>query len=375
MKKVKNLIVGCGLSGIVLAERLASVCKEEVLVIDKRNHIAGNAYDYKDKETGITVHLYGPHIFHTNHKEVWDYLSQFTQWHYFFLKPEAVIDGMKANLPFNLNTLHTVLPASLATRLEEKLIKEYGYNVKVPILKLKENTDKDLQFLAQYIYEKVFEQYTSKQWGLKPEEIDPTVTARVPVYISKDNGYFQDKYQAIPRQGYTEMAKKMLDNPLIEVRLNTDFKDLTDVEYERLIYTGAVDEFFDYKFGELPYRSLNFDIRTENTEYFQNTAVTNYPNNFDFTRICEHKYFLDEKADKTVISIEYPMALENGKNERYYPINNPKTQTLYEKYLDEVKKLKNVYFLGRLGDYKYYNMDETLRRALSFFETEVKNGK
>ena len=372
MKKVKNLIVGCGLSGMILAERLASVCKEEVLVIDKRNHIAGNAYDYKDKETGITVHLYGPHIFHTNNKEVWDYLSQFTAWHYFFLQPQAVIDGMKANLPFNLNTLHTVLPASLASRLEEKLITEYGYNVKVPILKLKENTDKDLQFLAQYIYEKVFEQYTSKQWGLKPEDIDPTVTARVPVYISKDNGYFQDKYQAIPRYGYTEMAKKMLDNPLIEVRLNTDFKDLKDVEYERLIYTGAIDEFFDYKFGELPYRSLNFDIRIENTEYFQNTVVTNYPNNFDFTRICEHKYFLDEKADKTVISVEYPMAFKNGKNERYYPINNPNTQALYEKYLNEVKKLKNVHFLGRLGDYKYYDMDSTVTRALSLFK-EIKN--
>lgn len=369
MLKVKNLIVGCGLSGIILAERIATVLKEEVLIIDKRHHIGGNIYDYTDQETGITVHKYGPHVFHTNMKHVWDYLSQFTSWHYFHLKTQAVIDGIKATLPFNLETLHEVLPQSLANKLELKLIEEYGYNVKVPILKLKENKDKDLQFLAQYIYEKVFSGYTAKQWGMQPEEIDPEITARVPVYISRDSGYFQDKYQGIPRYGYTKMCQKMLDNPLIKVQLDTDFNSLREqISYDRLIFSGAIDEFFNYKFGELPYRSLKFDIRTENFEYFQNTAVTNYPTNYDFTRICEHKHFLNEQSDKTVISVEYPQEFKRGENERYYPINNPQTQELYRRYLQEAEKLSNVYFVGRLGDYKYYNMDLCVNRALDFFK-------
>ena len=369
MKKIKNLIVGCGLTGVILAERIASQKNEEVLIIDKREHIGGNIFDYKDKETGITVHKYGPHVFHTNYDYVWRYLSQFTEWEYFHLETRAVVDGRKVRLPFNLNTLHEVFPKTLAEKLETKLIETFGYNVKMPILKLKETDDKDLQFLAQYIYEKVFENYTSKQWGLKPEEIDPAVTARVPVYISRDDGYFQDKYQGIPRNGYTKMIEKMLSNPLITVKLNTTFEDISSqVEYEKLFFSGAIDEFFNYKYGALPYRSLYFDIRVENKEYYQEGAVVNYPNNYDFTRICEHKHFLDEKSDKTIISVEYPQSFELGKNERYYPINNPQTDELYNKYLNDAKNLKNVYFIGRLGDYKYYNMDLAAKRALDFFE-------
>lgn len=368
MRKIKNLIVGCGLTGVILAERIASQKNEEVLVIDRRDHIGGNIFDYKDTETGITIHKYGPHVFHTNYEDVWKYLSQFTEWEYFHLETRAIVDGRKVRLPFNLNTLHEVFPRVLAEKLETKLIDTFGFNVKIPILKLKENEDKDLQFLAQYIYEKVFENYTSKQWGLKPEEIDPTVTARVPVYISKDNGYFQDKYQGIPRQGYTKMIEKILDNPLITIELNTDFNAIKkEIEYEKLFFSGAIDEFFDYKHGALPYRSLRFDIRKEHKEYYQEGAVVNYPNNYDFTRICEHKHFLDEKSNKTIISIEYPENFELGKNERYYPINNAQTDELYSKYLNEAKNLKNVYFIGRLGDYKYYNMDLAAKRALDFF--------
>ncbi len=370
MKKIKNLIVGCGLSGLVLAERIASQLKENVLIIDRRSHIGGNVFDYKDIKTGITIHKYGPHVFHTDMKHVWDYLSNFTQWHFFHLETQVVIEGIKTALPFNLNTLRDVFCPSLAERLEQKLIETYGFGTKIPILKLKENGDNDLRFLAEYIYNNVFAGYTGKQWGLRPEEIDPEVTARVPVYISRDNGYFQDKYQGIPLKGYTGMCKKMLDNPLIELKLNTDFADIkNEIFPERLIFSGAIDEFFEYKYGELPYRSLRFDIRTENIEYYQKTAVTNYPNNYDFTRICEHKHFLNEKSNKTVISVEYPQPFEIGKNERCYPINNPQTQKLYQQYQKEARKLKNVYFIGRLGDYKYYNMDICINRALEFFKT------
>ena len=369
MEKIKNLVVGAGLSGAVLAERLASQLGEDVLIIDSRDHIAGNIYDSKHS-SGITVHRYGPHIFHTNDKKIWDYFSQFTAWHYFFLKPRAWVDNNYISLPFNLNSLHQVFPEYLAGRLENKLVDKYGYNVKVPIMKLREEQDGDLKFLAGYVYDKIFEKYTTKQWGLSPQEIDPAVMARVPVSVSRDDGYFQDKYQAIPAQGYTRMVENMLRNPLITVRLNTPFSKIKDsVQYDRLFYTGPIDEFFEYKYGELPYRSLRFDIEQKNVEYYQPAVVVNYPNNFDFTRICEHKYFLNEKAPTTVISVEFPQAFKRGENDPYYPIQNPQNAALYEKYLAEAKKLPGVYFLGRLGAYKYYNMDQSATAALALFDS------
>ncbi len=368
MEKVKNLVVGAGISGAVLAERLASQLQENVLVIDRREHIAGNIYDSKHS-SGITVHRYGPHIFHTNSKEIWDYLSTFTSWHYFFLKPMAWVDNQRVTLPFNLNTLRQVFPPYLADRLEKKLVDAYGYNVKVPVMELRQQPDEDLHFVGQYVYEKIFEQYTRKQWGIPPEEIDPAVMARVPVLVGKDDGYFQDKYQAIPAQGYTRLIENMLHNPLISVRLKTPFAKIKDtIEYQRLFYTGPIDEFFDYQFGPLPYRSLRFDIEQKNTEYYQPTAVTNYPNNFDFTRICEHKHFLDEKTPTTVISVEFPQAFKRGENEPYYPISNPQTAALYQRYVQEAVKLPNTYFFGRLGAYKYYNMDQAISAALDLFK-------
>ncbi|WP_270991479.1 UDP-galactopyranose mutase [Campylobacter upsaliensis] len=365
MKKVKNLIVGCGLSGAILAERLASR-GEEVLVIDKRGHIGGNIYDYKDKETNITVHKYGPHVFHTSIKEVWDYLSRFTQWHYFMYRVKAFIEGKEVNIPFNLDTLYKVFPEGLAKKLEQKLIDKFAFNSKIPILELKNTKDKDLEFLAEYIYKKVFLGYTVKQWGVKPEELDFSVSARVPVYISRDDRYFTDTYQAIPKDGYTKMVENIINHSLIEVKLNTDFKNLKNVEYERLFYTGAIDEFFDYKFGKLPYRSLNIVFETFDKEYKQSGPQINYPENYDFTRSVEYKYYLDEKSNKTILSYEYSCEFKNGENERYYPIPNEENQKLYEKYLQEADKLTNVYFLGRLGDYKYYDMDKTIERALKF---------
>ena len=366
MKKC-NLVVGAGLSGSVMAHLIANILNEKVLVIDKRSEIAGNIYDYKDLQTGITIHKYGPHIFHTNNKKVWDYLSKYTKWHNFYLKPNVMIEGNSVTLPFNLTTIREVFSSKMADVFEEKLISKYGYGMEVPILKLKEEDDKDLKFLADYVYKNVFENYTSKQWGLKPEEINPAVTARVPVRISYDNRYFRDKYQGIPSNGYTSLVRNLLNHPNIEIKLNTDFKQITD-NFDRVFYSGAIDEYFDYKYGELPYRSLNFDIQTIDKEYYQKAVVTNYPNDYDFTRITEHKYFLNEKSDKTIISLEYPQSFKLGENERYYPIENKENLSLYEKYKSDALKTENLYFIGRLGEYKYYNMDLAVEKVFELFE-------
>ncbi|WP_288521861.1 UDP-galactopyranose mutase [uncultured Brachyspira sp.] len=360
------LIVGAGISGSVLANLIADRLNERVLIIDRREHIAGNCYDRKIEN--ITVHKYGPHIFHTNNKEVWDYLYNFTKWHYFYLKPNVMIEGNRVSLPFTLKTLRELFSSSMSERIENKLIAKYGYGVKVPILDFQKSKDKDLNFIGKFVYENVFKNYTIKQWGLKPEEIDASVTARVPIYISNDSRYFQDKYQAIPLNGYTKLIENILNHKNITVQLNTDYKTLSQNEIKTIFYTGAIDEYFNYQYGELPYRSLKFDIMTIDKEYYQKSVVTNYPNDYDFTRITEHKYFLDEKSNNTIISIEYPQVFSLGKNERYYQINNEKNDKLYNKYLRESKKLNNVYFFGRLGDYKYYNMDLAVERVFELFE-------
>ncbi len=364
---IRNVVVGAGFSGATLAHKLAAQ-GEEVLMIEARNHIAGNCYDFWDKN-GICVHQYGTHIFHTNLKEVWDYVSEFTQWYPYMHQVKGYIDGQEAPIPFNLNSIHQLFPKSIADNLEIKLIEKFGYNVKVPILELRKARDKDLEGLADYIYEKVFLHYTLKQWGMRPEDMDSAVTGRVPVYISRDNRYFQDTYQGIPLRGYTAIVEKMLDNPLIKVRLNTKWSDVQGlVEYDRLFFTGPIDEFFGYELGELPYRSLKFCFLTFDREYFQSGACINYPNNYDFTRIGEYKYFLDNKSNETVVSYEYPQAFERGKNERYYPIVKEANLALYNRYLEKAQKLTNVYFCGRLGDYKYYDMDKAIARALNLFK-------
>jgi len=371
--KTKYLVVGSGLAGSVIAERIANVLKKEVVILEKRDHIGGNVYDYKD-ESGILIHKYGPHAFHTNNEKVWRYLSQFTEWHPYFHRVLAVIDGIKVPLPFNLNSIYKVFPPGLANRLEEKLISKFGYNKKVPILELKKEQDKDLKFLAEYIYEKVFLGYTLKQWGLSPEELDPNVTARVPIYISKDNRYFQDKYQGIPKEGYTRMIENMLDNPRIKVELGVDFFDVQDkIKYEFLIYTGPVDRFFNYKHGILPYRSLRFWIRKYRIKYFQEVTQVNYPENYDFTRITEFKHFLIySDIDKTVVAYEYPQEYVYGENEPYYPVPSDVSAKIYKKYENYTKTQKNILFIGRLAEYRYYNMDQVVERALEVFETELK---
>lgn len=366
-----NLVIGCGLSGVIIA-RLLARSGEKVLVIDRKNHIAGNIYDYKD-ENEICIHKYGSHIFHTNNENVWQFVKEFTDFNTYMHKVIALIDGIETTIPFNINTLYEVLPQSLASRIEDKLLKNFEYNTRVPILEFQKQNDEDLKFLAKYVYEKVFLHYTTKQWGKSPEEIDNSVTARVPVYISRDDRYFQDKYQGIPLNGYTKMVEKILDHPLIEVKLNTEYNSAEFSDFKRIFCTGSIDEFFNYKYGILPYRSVNFKFETHNCEFYQSNAVVNYPCNYDFTRIHEYKYYLNDRSKKTVIAKEYSQDFKLGKNDRYYPIINEENTKLYEKYKKEIPQ--NVYFLGRLGDYKYYNMDKAIERAMELFEEIKSNGK
>lgn len=370
--KYDYLIVGAGLSGSVLAERIASQLDRKVLVIDKKDHIAGHCYDFAH-ESGIMIHKFGPHIFHTNVKKVWDYLSNFTGWHIYFHKVLAVVEGKKIPIPFNLNSIYQIFPAKYAEKLEDLLIKNFGYGLKIPILKLKHHSDTEINFLADFIYKNVFLGYTLKQWDLKPEELDFSVTSRVPVYISRDDRYFQDTYQGIPMNGYTEMVKSILNHKNITLLLKTDYNRLPgDIQYDKIIFTGPVDEFFEYKYGNLPYRSLRFEYNEIKKEFFQEVAQVNYPNNYDFTRITEFKHFLDTKSTVTIIAKEYSETYEIEKNEPYYPIPRKENEEIYNRYLQEVDKIsKKVLFVGRLADYKYYNMDQTVAVALSFFEKNI----
>ncbi|MDR2681886.1 MAG: UDP-galactopyranose mutase, partial [Holosporaceae bacterium] len=322
-----NLVIGAGISGAVIA-RLVAESGEKVLIVDKKDHIAGNCYDYIDGN-GICIHKYGSHIFHTNNEKIWNFLQRFTDFNTYMHKVVALIDGTETTIPFNINTLHDVLPQSLARRLEKKLLVIFSYGKKIAISDFLQQEDNDLKFLAIYVYEKIFQEYSQKQWGQIP---DSAVTARVPIYISRDNRYFQDKYQGIPQNGYTKMIEKMLDHPNIELVLNRPFKGIDhkdEMAFSSMIrnnvkifHTGSIDEFFDYRFGQLPYRSVNFKFETHNKEFYQSNSVVNYPCNYDFTRIHEYKYYLGDKSTRTIIAKEYAEEFEPGKNERYYPIAN-----------------------------------------------------
>ena len=365
MKQI--LVVGAGISGVTVAN-LAAESGMKATLIDRKSHIGGNIADHKDGN-GIMIHDYGSHIMHTSDKRVWKYLNKFTKFNTYMHKVIAVIDGIETTIPFNFNTIHDVFPESMAVKLEEKLLSKFEYGKKIPIMELIEQDDEEIKFLAKYVYEKVFLHYTMKQWEMSPKEIDNAVTARVPVYLSKDRRYFQDTYQGIPLKGYTDMVKKMLDHRNILVKLGTDSKNVDFDDYEHVFYTGSIDELLDYKYGVLPYRSIYFKYETHNMEHYQSNAVVNYPCNYDFTRIHEYKYYLNDKSDKTVIAKEYSEPFEPEKNERYYPIQNKENEVLYEKYLVEIKKtMPNVHILGRLGDYKYYDMDKAVKRAFEVFE-------
>lgn len=365
------VIVGAGFTGAVLAERIASELDQRVLVIDRRPHIAGNAHDAVD-EAGILLHTYGPHIFHTNSPKVWNYLSRFTAWRPYFHRVLGLVEGQLIPIPFNLNSLYALFPPRLAARLEDRLTERYAFGARVPILQLRQSADPDLKMLAQYVYQQVFEGYTKKQWGLSPEELDASVTGRVPVLISRDDRYFQDTYQAMPLEGYTRMFERMLDHPNIEVQLNTDFASVAPPEGTRVVFTGAIDEFYRYQYGPLEYRSLRFSFETHEVEQFQPVGTVNFPTNFDYTRTTEQKHLTGQTAPRTTLITEYPEAHRPGENEAYYPVPREVNQELYQRYLAlSAEQGEALFFAGRLADYKYYNMDQAVARALQLFEQRI----
>ncbi len=372
------VIIGAGMAGSVLAERFATN-KKKVLVIERRQHVAGNCYDETD-EVGILIHKYGPHLFHTDDEQIWNYLSRFTDWHVYHHRVKALIDGAPVPIPFNLNTLHEVFPKILADKLESALLENYEYGKKIPILELKQSANADLQFLADFIYEKIFLHYTQKQWGFSPEKISGAVTARVPILVGRDDRYFYDRFQAVPKRGYTELVKNILDHKNIKLLLNTDFHDVMELRDEKiylfrkrfkgqLIYTGQLDELFKKKFGALPYRSIEMKFETVDTEIFQAAPVVNYPNNYDFTRITEFKQIHPTHSPRTTILKEYPQDYVAGENEPYYPLFTDAARSAYEKYSAELARFKNITAVGRLAEYRYYDMDDTVKHALEIFST------
>ncbi len=371
--KIDWLIIGAGFTGSVLAERIASQLGQKVLLVEQRHHIAGNCYDYYN-EQGILVHQYGPHIFHTNAQYVWDYLAQFTPWRSYYHQVLGSLDGKLVPIPFNLNSLYALFPPRYAEQLAQKLIETYGFNVKVPILKIRESAkSQDLEFLANYIYEKVFHGYTLKQWDLKPEELNASVTARVPIYISRDDRYFQDQFQGLPQYGYTNLFRNLLNNPNIKVLLNTPYQEvIEEIQYNRLIFTGPIDEFFEHLHGKLPYRSLDFKFIHTEQEQNQAVGTINYPNEYTYTRTTEFKHLTGQRAYGSTYIEEYPQPYRHGENIPYYPIPKEEYRALSQKYQKEAEKLQGrVLFAGRLADYQYYNMDQAVARALTLFEKEI----
>lgn len=379
-----SIVIGTGFAGSIIARELAERGGENVLVIEKRSHIAGNCYDYKE-EHGILIHKYGPHIFHTNSDRVYEYLSRFTEWYEYNHEVAADVNGQLIPVPFNLNTLYMVYGEEMANQLERKLIDTFGMDSRVPILKLREQEDEDLKAVAEYVYEHIFLRYTMKQWGQTPEEIDPEVTGRVPVFISRDNRYFQDIYQGIPVTGYTRLVEEILSHPKISLSLGIEAEDVLTLEnkaifykgkpfYGKVIFTGAIDELFHCCYGQLPYRSLRFVKEYYPIDSYQERAVVNYTMTEDFTRITEFKKLTgQEKPRNTVIMKEYPIAYTDRKTEiPYYPILNEENFGLYEKYKKRVKEYPNFYLLGRLAEYKYYNMDAIAERALTLADELMK---
>ena len=371
------VIIGAGMAGATLAEKFASSGKK-ILVIERRQHIAGNCYDEVDAN-GILIHKYGPHLFHTDDAQIWEYLSRFTEWNIYFHRVKAIIDGKAVPLPFNFNTLHEVFPKSLADKLEAALLKNFEYGKKVPILELKKSADSDLQFLADFVYEKIFLHYTEKQWGLSPDKISGAVTARVPIFVGRDDRYFNDRFQALPKFGYAKLVQNMLAHKNIKLLLNTDFHDVMVLRDEkiylfrkqfkgRLIYTGQLDELFNKKFGELPYRSIDMKFETVDAEKFQSAPVVNYPNNYDFTRITEFKQIHPAQSPRTTILKEFPKPYVAGENEPYYPIFTDEARIAYEKYSTELARFKNITAVGRLAEYRYYDIDDIVKRALEVFD-------
>jgi UDP-galactopyranose mutase len=354
------LIVGAGFAGSVLAERLANVSEKKVLIVDQRDHIGGNAYDYFNKD-GIQIHKYGPHIFHTNSRKVFDYLSQFTTWRPYEHRVLASVDGQLVPIPINLNTINKLY----SLQLNSHQLEEYFQSKAEKLARIVTSEDVVVSRVGRELYEKFFRGYTRKHWDLDPSELDASVSARVPTRTNRDDRYFTDTYQAMPAHGYTRMFQKMLSHPNIKIMLNTDYKEIVDmIPYTTMIYTGPIDSYFNYCYGRLPYRSLEFRFETHDMEVFQPTGTINFPNEHPYTRITEFKYLTGQKHHKTSIVYEYPQA----EGDPYYPIPRPENAEIYKKYQSLANTMTNTYFTGRLATYKYYNMDQVVAQSLSLFE-------
>lgn len=354
------LIVGAGFAGSVLAERLASIGDQKVLIVDQRDHIGGNAYDYYNKD-GILVHKYGPHIFHTNSKKVFDYLGQFTSWRPYEHRVLASVDGQLVPIPINLNTINKLYGLQLNCHELEGFFELKAEKID----RIKTSEDVVVSKVGRELYEKFFRNYTRKQWDLDPSELDASVTARVPTRTNRDDRYFTDTYQAMPLFGYTRMFQKMLSHPNIKIMLNTDYKEIVDlIPYKHMIYTGPIDSFFNYCYGRLPYRSLEFKFETIDSEVFQSTGTINFPNEHAYTRITEFKYLTGQRHPKTSVIYEYPQA----EGDPYYPIPRPENAEIYKKYQQLANAMTNTYFTGRLATYRYYNMDQVVAQSLTLFE-------
>ncbi len=361
--KFKYVVVGAGLAGLTMAERIANVLDEKVLVIEKRNHIGGNIYDSYN-EDGILIHNYGPHIFHTNDKGVYEYLSAFTKWRDFWHRVLTYVDGNLVPMPITVETVNKLYNLNLNCFEVEDFLKQQAETIE----EIKTSKDVALSKVGRDIYEKIFETYTKKQWGIDPAELDTSVIARIPIRLNRDTRYFSDKYQGMPAHGYTKMCENMVRNKNIKLLLNTDYKEIIgDISYETLIYTGAADEYYDYKFGRLAYRSINFVFETYDREEYQEAPVVNYPNDYDFTRITEFKKLSGQENKKTTICKEFP----TSEGEPYYPFPTKDCKAQYALYEEEINKEKQVIFLGRLAEYRYYNMDAVVRRALDIFDQKL----
>ncbi|MFL6726145.1 MAG: UDP-galactopyranose mutase [Sphingomicrobium sp.] len=362
-RKYDYLIVGAGFAGSVLAERLASQHGARVLLIDRRPHVGGNAYD-EPNEAGILYHKYGPHIFHTNSEQVVDYLSQFTDWRPYEHRVRAFVRGKLVPIPINRTTLNLLFDLDLTTDAEAA---DYLASRAEPVDEVRTSEDVVINAVGQELYELFFRGYTRKQWGLDPSELDKQVTSRIPTRTNTDDRYFSDSFQAMPAAGYTAMFETMLDHPLIEERLGTDFRDLKERAFEiasHIVYTGPIDEYFDFRFGKLPYRSLKFDHQTLDQEQFQPVAVVNYPcEEVPFTRISEYKHLTGQQSPMTTVTYEYPSA----EGDPYYPIPRAENQELYKRYEALADATPNVTFVGRLATYRYYNMDQIVGQALATF--------
>ncbi|HYE64094.1 MAG TPA: UDP-galactopyranose mutase [Pyrinomonadaceae bacterium] len=353
------LIVGAGFAGSVLAERLACGSDKKVLICDKRPHIGGNAYDHYN-DAGILVHKYGPHIFHTNSREVFDYLSRFTEWRSYQHRVLASVDGQLVPIPINLDTINKLYGLNLTSFQVEEFFK----SVAEPREQIRTSEDVVVSKVGRELYEKFFRNYTRKQWGLDPSELDASVTARVPTRTNRDDRYFTDTYQAMPLHGFTRMFENMLDHPNIKIMLNCDYREVEGmIPYREMIYTGPVDEFFDYRYGKLPYRSLDFKHETIDAPVYQPAPVVNYPNEYAYTRITEFKYLTGQEHGKTSIVYEFP----RSEGDPYYPVPRPENAEIYKKYKALADATPGVNFVGRLATYKYYNMDQIVAQALTVY--------